>query len=138
DRREVATPTRTASAHGDAVMLLKHPAACALARSGSVQAHGVVTAQGPREWLSFHDPERVLTSKLFLLPDTDCLAWDQMNSATGLRAIDCASCEPPAHDTFLRRALARFGHRWQARLLVFKYQQFPWMQSLDAHAPLRI
>ena len=46
--------------------------------------------------------------------------------------------EPPTHATFLRRALSRLGHRWQARLLEFRFLQRPWLSVLDAQPPLRI
>jgi hypothetical protein len=138
DRREVAAPTHARSASGDGLILLDHPAASALARCASLRAHSAVTPQGPREWLCFHDEHREVTAKLFLLPDTDCLAWDQMAAANGLAAAEPAAHEPPGHSAFLRRALARFGHRWHARLLVFDFKQLPWLQTLGARAPLRI
>lgn len=138
DRREVLAPAHARSTRGDGVMLLEHPAASALARSSSLRAYSMVTPQGPREWLCFHDEQRDISAKLFLLPDTDCLAWDQMTNAAGLAPADPAMPEPPAHATFLRRALGRFGHRWQARLLNFEFRQLPWLQTLAAHPPLRI
>lgn len=138
DRREVLSPAHARSTCGDGLMLLDHPAASALARTSSLRAYSTVTPQGPREWLCFHDEQREVAAKLFLLPDTDCLAWDQMITAIGLASAEPTLFEPPAHATFLRRALGRFGHRWQARLLTFEFRQRPWLQTLAAHPPLRI
>ncbi|WP_440225027.1 hypothetical protein ACQQ2N_07225 [Dokdonella sp. MW10] len=138
ERREVNAPTHARSSSGDGLVLLEHPAASALARASVLRACSMVTPQGPREWLGLYDEHREPSAKLFLLPDTDYLAWDQMASANGLSPIDMTASEPPGHPTFLRRALARFGHRWQARLLVFDLRQTPWVRSLGAHAPLRI
>jgi hypothetical protein len=77
-------------------------------------------------------------AKLFLLPDSNVLAWDEMNLAFQIH-LSAAECEqPPTHSTFLGRALSHFGQRWQARLLEFRCLRRPWLSVLDARSPLRI
>ena len=51
---------------------------------------------------------------------------------------EAAPVDAPVHASFLRRALMRFGHRWQARLLAFDLKPLPWLHTLGAKAPLRI
>lgn len=138
DRREVVSPTHAASTHGKGLMLLEHSAASALARCPAMRAYSAVTPQGPREWLCLHDDQREVVAKLFLLPDTDCLAWDQMTTANALTPSEPSISEAAAHTTLLRRVLHCFGHRWQARLLHFDLRQLPWLQTMNAHPPMRI
>jgi hypothetical protein len=120
------------------VLLLDHPALAALARCTSASAHTQVTSHGPREWLSFRDVEGVPIAKLFLLPDTDYLTWDEMISATHLAPPVKEPMRWHAHTAFLRTALARLGAHWQARLLTFDHRRLPWLQTLDARPPLRL
>jgi hypothetical protein len=44
-------------------------------------AHGVIGADGPREWIECFDGEGRLCARLHLLPDTDYLAWDLLLAA---------------------------------------------------------
>lgn len=97
-----------------------------------------MTPQGPREWLSLHAASGDVAARLYLLPDSDLLAWDHMTSALGLAQVEAAPADSPLHASFLRRALLRFGHRWQARLLAFDLKPLPWLHTLGARAPLRI
>lgn len=138
ERREAASPTHARGVGGDGLILLEHPAASALARCASLRVCASVTAQGPREWLALADARHDVAARLYLLPDTDCLAWDEMIHANAWACVDTGPADPPVHETFLRRALARFGQRWQARLLQFDQRQQPWLQVLGARAPLRI
>ncbi|HET9032700.1 MAG TPA: hypothetical protein VFN25_07320 [Dokdonella sp.] len=127
-------PTR----HSGSTLLLDHPAITALANCKVIRAHQRVTPQGPREWLSFHSSDGSAGAKLFLLPDSDVLAWDQMCLATHLTETEPPNTEPPSHASFLRRALDHFGHRWRAHLLEFSFKQRPWLSVLGAQPPLRI
>lgn len=135
-RNRRAAPLR-ASIGANGVLLVDHPALGALARSHAVTAHTAVTSHGPREWLCFRDEAGEAQGKLFLLPDTDYLAWDEMTAASRLET------EPPpecwnAHGAFLRGALARLGSGWRARLLTFELTRLPWLRTLAARPPLRI
>lgn len=138
DRRARKTqPSRAAiGTHG--VLLIDHPALATLPRCRELTAHSAVTSHGPREWLCLRDGDGAMLAKLFLLPDTDYLAWDEMIAAgrPAAPAVDVDARTPKA--TFLRGAFARIGAGWRARLIVFDLKRLPWLRTLDAHAPLRI
>jgi hypothetical protein len=137
-RSERGAPDHAPSTRGNGLLLLQHSAARALACCQMIRAHTAITSQGPREWISLHDEQQHAFARIFLLPDTDCLAWDQMTRALGLVPIEQCNFEPPAHSNLLRRALNCFSHRWQARLLNFEFRQLPWLQTMTARAPMRI
>ncbi|MBN8480905.1 MAG: hypothetical protein J0L88_04865 [Xanthomonadales bacterium] len=137
ERREPqVSPLRMRAA--SRLLLLEHAAAGVLASCAGLRAWSSVTPQGPREWLSLHHASGDVAARLYLLPDSDLLAWDHMTAALGLAPAEAAPAEAPLHASFLRRALARFGHRWQARLLAFDLKPLPWLHALGAKAPLRI
>ena len=120
------------------VVLFEHPALAVLAYCRSVAAHAVVTPHGPREWLDFRTGEGETLARLFLLPDTDCLAWDEMAAATRLTPADDNAPAWQAHAAFLRSALSRFGAAWRARVLRFEAGRLPWLRTLGARPPLRL
>jgi len=121
------------------IVLLDHPALAALARCASIVAHTAVTNMGPREWLCFRNAEGAAQAKLFLLPDTDYLAWDEMTAACRLEPTRVS---PPqrwsAHGAFLRGAFARLGAPWRARVIAFDLRRLPWLRTLGARSPLRV
>lgn len=123
------------------VMLLDHPALSALARSTQVVAGSAVTPQGPREWLAVRDVQGRAQAKLFLLPDTDYLAWDRLLADLGNRTDE----EPigsgsrwQAPITYLRGALARLGTPWRASVLTVSVNRLPWLHALGARPPAAI
>jgi putative heme degradation protein len=120
------------------LLILDHPALTPLARCMHANAHVQVTSHGPREWLSFRDAEGTAIAKLYLLPDTDYLAWDEMIAATGLAPPTKEPASWHAHAPFVRTALARLGAAWQARLVTFEHQSLPWLSTLGARAPLKL
>jgi hypothetical protein len=139
DRSERHRASSRAKIEAGRVTLLDHPALGALGDCVAATAHTQVTAQGPREWLGFRDADHEVQAKLYLLPDTDYLAWDQMIDACALAPSTPA--QPAgwhAHTAFLRHALSRIGTRWQARLLTFEHRALPWLRMLGAKPPLRI
>jgi hypothetical protein len=139
DRRDGHRAPSRATIGARGVLLLDHPALGLLGHCVAATAHTQVTAQGPREWLAFRDAEGSTQAKLYLLPDTDYLAWDEMAAACDLAPSTAA--EPPgwhAHTAFLRHALARIGTHWRARLLTFEHRALPWQHLLGAKPPLRI
>lgn len=119
-------------------LLPGHPALGVLASCSRLRAHYVITAHGPREWLCVCNGIGTIEARLFLLPDTNVLAWDEFVAALRIvpTAADCH--ELPTHNTFLGRALSRCGQRWQARLLEFRSQQVAGQSKLNALPPLRI
>lgn len=133
--RSADRPAPSGTSHA---LLLDHPALKVLSSSRQLRSHHAITAHGPREWLCFHSASGAVEAKLFLLPDSDLLAWDEMNAALHVVASTTDRHDPPTHSTFLGRALGRFGQRWQARLLEFGVWRRPWLSVLDARPPLRI
>lgn len=139
DRSERHRASSLAKIDAGRVTLFDHPALAALGECVAATAHTQVTAQGPREWLGFRNADGEVQAKLYLLPDTDYLAWDEM-----IDACTIASSTPArpagwhAHTAFLRHALSRIGTRWQARLLTFEHRALPWLCMLGAKPPLRI
>ncbi|HEU4663132.1 MAG TPA: hypothetical protein VFS55_03800 [Dokdonella sp.] len=131
-------PKATARVHAGDVVLLDHPAIGVLARCTDVAIHEAVTPNGPREWLAFDDAGGEARAKVFLLPDSDYLAWDEMAARCRCAPVAAAPTRWSAHGAFLRNAIARLAGAWRARLLVFDQRRLPWLRTLDAHAPLRI
>lgn len=120
-------------------VLLDHPTLAALVRCTSVVAHTSVTSMGPREWLCFRDADGAAQAKLFLLPDTDYLAWDEMTAACRLAPSSVPAPQRwSAHGAFLRGAFARLGSSWRARVVAFELRRLPWLRTLGARTPLRI
>src|ERR1700760_147036 len=56
------------------VLLLEHPDMTAIADATTFRARSAVTPHGPREWLDI-DAGANTIARLYLLPDTDYLAW---------------------------------------------------------------
>lgn len=138
DRRDRRARPARSMLGADGILLIEHPALAMLTRCVAATAHTQVTPHGPREWLCFRDRDGEAQAKLFLLPDTDYLAWDEMATAAALAPTE----EPPAnwhaHTAFLRNAFARLNGHWQARLLTFDHHRLPWLRLLGAQPPLRI
>lgn len=126
----------TVGPHG--VLLLDHPALNALAAASSVTAHTQLTSHGPREWLAFREASGETIAKLFLLPDTDYLGWDEMIAALRLQTRVEEPRRACPQVALLRNALARVAAQWHARLVTFRNHRLPWLQTLDARAPLRL
>ncbi len=99
------------------VLLLEDPALAALADCVTVNALCSVTSSGPREWLEFRDVHNVAIAKLYLLPETDYLAWDAMLSGCGACAVAVPRRGWHAHAAFMRGAFTRLGAAWQARIV---------------------
>ncbi len=117
---------------------IEHPAVAGLVHCTHATAHTTVTPQGPREWLSFRDASGDVRAKLFLLPDTNYLAWDEMTEAACLQPQREDAAPWQAHLAFLRSTWARLGHAWGARVLSFQFRRLRWSHLLDAQPPLRL
>ena len=138
ERRDRRTRPVRAMIGARGVLLIDHPALVAFARCSAISAHSAVTPQGPREWLCLRDGDGEAQAKMFLLPDTDYLAWDEMTASSALEAPTAPAQRWHAHSAFLRSALARFGAGWRARLLTFDLKRQPWLRTLGACPPLKI
>lgn len=137
-KRRNAEPERQRPSRPGTPLFVEHAAIGSLATFNTLQVNHAITPQGPREWLSFHSTSASIDAKLFLLPDSDVLAWDQMCSAGQRPSAETVHREPPTHANLLKRALARFGQRGQAHLLQFHFKRRPWMSVISAQPPLRI
>lgn len=115
--RSPSSPLPPCGEHGQ--LAIGHPAVAALHAATGMRAHSSVTSQGPREWLEFVDADGNVLAKLYLLPDTDFLAWDQMlaNRTATPAAGEGSSWQAPLR--YLRNAIGRVGSPWHALPLRF-------------------
>jgi hypothetical protein len=118
------------------VLLLDHPALIALADCKSVTAHSAVTSHGPREWLEFSDAQALCLARLYLLPDTDYLAWDAMLAQCNIaRTLQPPPARWHAHAAFMRGAFARLRSPWRAQAVHLPVLRLPCLQVLGLRAP---
>ena len=122
-------PRARLTSHG--VLLLEHHALVALANCTDIHARSSVTTRGPREWLDV-DAGNATVARLYLLPDTDCMAWDGM-----LEALGETECTPTTHErrwhahrAFMRCAFGRARTSWQARIVRLPMLHLPCLQVL--------
>ena len=96
-----------------------HPTLQALVRCTDIRTDVSVTSQGPRECVEFVGRDGVVQAKLFLLPDTDYLAWDVMLAShrSPLQPADGNQWQAPLR--YLCSMAARIGARWHAAPLRF-------------------
>lgn len=133
-----ATRSGGPSATNAGVVLFDHPVLAPLARCANARAYQAITPGGPREWLEFRSAADEPLAKLFLLPDTDYLAWDEMTARCGFAPVAPPPSRWSAHAAFLRGALARLGATWRAHVFSFDLKRMPWLRTLDARTPLRL
>ncbi|WP_157511147.1 hypothetical protein [Frateuria sp. Soil773] len=91
-----------------------------------LHAASTVTAEGPREWIECRDARGETLARLYLLPDTDYLAWDALLG-------DGTPCPAPA----LRERRARF-HAMRARLLCFSHRRLAGLSAFGCAGAPRI
>ena len=108
-------------------LFVPDPGLSALCICRRLTAHSAVTPYGPREWLCFRDVDDVTRGKLFLLPDTDYFAWEEL--ATQSVPL------PAGPVSAWQRSFARLGFGWRARLLRFELHHASRLQRLDARPP---
>jgi len=77
-----------------------------------IAAISEVGAEGPREWIECFDPHGAWLARVYLLPDTDYLAWDALlgtavalNTAPRLRMLQPMRCAMAAPLQFRQRRL---------------------------------
>ena len=87
-------------------------------------AASAITSEGPREWIECVDRDGHLCARLYLLPDTDYLAWDAL--------LDCA--EPTTVSTIasMHGGLPRNSRSVSAHLLRFHWRQLAGLDVLGA------
>ena len=102
-------------------LLAGHRELAPLLRTRGLHVASTVTAEGPREWIECVDEANRSLARLYLLPDTDYLAWDAMLAG----AVPSAQ-QPPAAEGF--RAVG-------AHLLSFAYRRLPGLAVLEGVGP---
>lgn len=127
-RRERVFPRARLTGRG--VLLIEHPDITAFADATMIRAQSAVNPHGPREWLDIDAGESTI-ARLYLLPDTDYLAWDAMREM-----LDSSPPPEPrrwqAHRSFMRCAFARARSAWHARVLRLPLLRLPCLHVLGA------
>ncbi|HEV7778444.1 MAG TPA: hypothetical protein VGO76_16350 [Luteibacter sp.] len=98
-----------------------------LLRTRYVGLASAVTEEGPREWIECVDGVGALQARIYLLPDTDYLAWD------ALFADGVAVTAPMRH-----RAGPPVCFAERARLLCFTRRQVSRLAMLGSEAPSHV
>jgi hypothetical protein len=105
--------------------LVEAPGLAPLLGTRHVGVTCAVTAEGPREWIDCANGEGDTVGRIYLLPDTDYLAWDGL-FADAL-PVPAPSCRVPDRD-WLRASHARvlcFTRRRMAGLTVLGVRAAP-------------
>jgi hypothetical protein len=99
-------------------------------------AASAITSEGPREWIECVDRHGHLCARLYLLPDTDYLAWDALLDcavATTLSTITSMHAGWPRNSRLVSAHLLRFHWRQLAGLDVLGAEVAPHLSSLSRH-----
>lgn len=93
-----------------------------LLHTRSLASVSAITSDGPREWMECRDAGERLLARLYLLPDTDYLAWDALYACAGAGSVAAAHADAGA---------------WRpasAQLLRFRLRRHACLQVLGAEA----
>jgi hypothetical protein len=98
-------------------VLLESMVLAPLQRCDAWWAASAITVDGPREWIECRDADGQASARLYLLPDTDYLAWDALQAGAGAGP----ACEPMTAAPWRPAGahLLRFHTRALAGLQVF-------------------
>lgn len=107
-----------------------------LLRTRYLAAASVITSEGPREWIDCVDRLGQRCARLYLLPDTDYLAWDALSNTTASMtstapAIQHASV--PRHTKSASAHVLRFHWRQLAGLDVLSAEAATQVSALSEH-----
>ncbi|MEO6799692.1 MAG: hypothetical protein ABI178_07135 [Rhodanobacter sp.] len=91
-----------------------------------LRAASLITVEGPCEWIECADRYGHASARMYLLPDSDFLAWDGLHAAVGSNA-PVARASPTAQPCLDRARIVQFRHRTWAG-----------MQLLSAESCVRI
>ncbi|CAM5244953.1 hypothetical protein [Rhodanobacter lindaniclasticus] len=81
-----------------------------LLHTRSLACASAITPDGPREWMECRDAGERVLARLYLLPDTDYLAWDAMQAGAEAGVVVTAAAAPawqPAAARLLRFRLRK-------------------------------
>jgi hypothetical protein len=93
-----------------------------LLHTRSLASVSAITPDGPREWMECRDAGERLLARLYLLPDTDYLAWDALYARAGAGRVAAA------------RANASTWRPTRPQLLRFRLHRHAGLQLLGADA----
>lgn len=100
-RQDIATSAETARPHG---CLVESAGLAPLLATHHVGLTCAITAEGPREWIDCVSRDGDTVARIYLLPDTDYLAWDGLFA--GAMPSDAPVHHAPDRD-WLRASRAR-------------------------------
>ncbi len=115
----------------EGVLLLEHPALAAFSSCATLQVLAEAGTHGPREWVEWIDTHGECAARMYLLPDTDHFAWDDM-------IADCA-IPRGAPRSSARTCVPRI-FRWvrrssRADIVRFPLLRLPCLRVLGLRAP---
>jgi len=118
----------------EGVLLLEHPALAAFSSCAKLQVLAAAGTHGPREWMEWIDANGDCAARMYLLPDTDHFAWDDL-------IADCAIARA-APRTSARACMPRI-FRWmrrsnQAQIVRFPLLRLPCLRVLGLRAPRQL
>lgn len=119
-------PSRTVAPAAERVpenLLSESPLLTPLLHTRFLRALGVVSADGPREWIDCLDARGEVLAQVHLLPDSDYLAWDNLPGG----------CLPLEHVTIDRRVKVFRGAA--AHLVRFRCQSLATFSCLGEVPP---
>ncbi len=114
------------------------PEMSALRECASLSAHATVTPGGPREWLCLRDSRGAQLARMFLIPDTDYFAWDEMSRTLRLTYAPESRMSLCLHQALARAVLLRAGASWRAAILSFESDPAMSPHALTSRSPLRL
>jgi hypothetical protein len=91
-------------------------------------AASAITSEGPREWIECVDRHGHLRARLYLLPDTDYLAWDALPAGA-----EATTISTPMHVRWPRNTRSVSAH-----LLRFHWRQLAGLDLLGAEAVTQV
>lgn len=118
----------------EGVLLLEHPALAALASCTALRVMDAAGTPTRWEWMEWIGADDRCAARMYLLPDTDHLAWDDM-------IADCAierAAPPPAASTRLPRLFRRARVLEQAHVVRFPLLRLPCLRVLGLRTPCEL
>jgi hypothetical protein len=111
-------------------MLVERMQLAPLLQTHYLLAASTITSEGPREWIECVDRHGHLQARLYLLPDTDYLAWDALPAGAEAATM---SMPAPTHVRWPRNTRSVSAH-----LLRFHWRQLAGLDVLGAEAATQV